>query len=138
MTTPGIYYFTAEAIDNQSSTYTDTIAVVVLDQAQLDALLKAKWNGMKTALINRDLDGALAYFADGTKDNYQQIFSLLTEDKLQGIASGMREIEKIHFEENRAKYGINREETVQGILHDITYYIYFVKGGDGIWKIESF
>ena len=138
MTTSGIYYFTTHATDDQSNTYTDTIAVVVLDQAQLDALLRAKWGAMKTALINRNLDSALAYFANGTKDNYQQIFSLLTEDKLQGIASGMREIEKIHIEENRAKYGINREETVQGVLHDITYIIYFVKDGNGLWRIESF
>jgi len=93
---------------------------------------------MKTALINRDLNEALAYFANGAKDNYQQIFSLLTEDRLQGIASGMREIEKIHIEGNRAKYGINREKTVQGIMHDITYIIYFVKDGDGLWRIESF
>jgi len=42
ITTPGIYFFTAEVTDDQSNTYTDTIAAVVLDQAQLDALLRGK------------------------------------------------------------------------------------------------
>jgi hypothetical protein len=36
--------------DDQSNTYTDTVAVLVLDVAELDALLRAKWEGMKTAL----------------------------------------------------------------------------------------
>jgi len=112
--------------------------VCVFDKGQLDVLLREKWNGMKAALGNGDIDGALSYFAYGSKDNYQKIFTSLTKDKLKGIVSEMREIEKIDFGENRAKYGINRAETIKGLVHDITHYIFFVKDGRGLWKIESF
>lgn len=138
MTETGIYFFTAEVTDDQDNLYTDTIAVCVFDKGQLDVLLREKWNGMKAALGNGDIDGALSYFAYGSKDNYQKIFTSLTKDKLQGIVSEMREIEKIDFGENRAKYGINRAETIKGVVHDITHYIFFVKDGRGLWKIESF
>lgn len=46
MSTKGIYYFTAEVTDDQNNTYTDTVAVQVLDLNELDAMLKAKWNGI--------------------------------------------------------------------------------------------
>jgi len=103
ITTPGIYSFTAEVTDTESNTYTDTIAVVVLD----------------------------------SKENYQEIFSLLI-DRLPEIASAMREIELISVKDRVAKYRIKREEEVQGQLYDITYYIYFVKDLNGLWRIESF
>jgi hypothetical protein len=45
ITGEGVYYFSAEVTDTESNLYTDTIAVVVLDQAELDALLRAKWGG---------------------------------------------------------------------------------------------
>jgi len=41
MTVEGVYYFTAEVTDSQSIAYTDIVAVVVLNQAELDALLRA-------------------------------------------------------------------------------------------------
>ena len=137
ITTPGIYSFTAEVTDTESNTYTDTIAVVVLDQVELDVLLKAKWEEMKSFLIDNNIEAALNYFHESSKENYQEIFSLLI-DRLPEIASAMREIELISVKDRVAKYRIKREEEVQGQLYDITYYIYFVKDLNGLWRIESF
>jgi hypothetical protein len=137
MATPGIYYFTAETTDDQSNIYTDTIAVVVLDQAQLDALLKAKWNDMKTALINGDIEGALQYLHETSKEEYRDVFNFLIND-IPGIASAMRDVDMIYSKDRVTKFRIKREEIVQGQTYDITYYIYFVQGTDGLWKIESF
>jgi Glucodextranase, domain B len=75
MSTPGVYYFTAQATDGQSNTYTDRIAVVVLDHAQLDALLRAKWDGMRNALTLNDIDNAVKYFDSSTKDAFKNAFS---------------------------------------------------------------
>ena len=136
ITTEGIYYFTAE-VDYQGNTYTDTIATVVLNQAELDALLTAKWDGMKTSLINNNIEGALNYFHESSKKDYQEIFNLLRA-RLPHIVSAMREIELIYSEDRLAKYRIKREEEVQGQIYDITYYIYFVKDFNGLWHIESF
>jgi len=131
MSTPGIYYFTAEATDGESSIYTDTIALVVLDPDAMDAMLRAKWNGMKAALMVSDVQTALSFFHETSKQDYQEIFNSLA-DKLPAIASGMREIESIYFQDKVAKYRIKRQETVQGQTYDITYYIYFVKDANGL------
>ncbi|HBI22938.1 MAG TPA: hypothetical protein DDX84_01705, partial [Nitrospiraceae bacterium] len=39
-----------------------TTVVNVLDRDWMDMLLKSKWEGMKTALMNGDVEGALGYF----------------------------------------------------------------------------
>ena len=62
-TIEGIYYPTVFVTDTQGITYSDTIAIVVLNQSNLDALLRAKWEAMKTALWNQDINGAVSYFA---------------------------------------------------------------------------
>ncbi|MBW2358724.1 MAG: adhesin, partial [Deltaproteobacteria bacterium] len=134
--TPGLYYFTAE-VDHEGNNYTDSIAILVMDQGELDALLKAKWDAMKASLIESDIDGALSYFYETSKGGYQQIFNLLI-DRLPAIASAMREIQPIYFKNGTAKYRIKREEVVQGQTYDITYYIYFIKNCKGLWKIESY
>ena len=54
ITTVGIYFFTAE-VTYEGATYTDTIAIQVLDQVELDVLLKAKWEEMKSSLIDNNL-----------------------------------------------------------------------------------
>lgn len=137
ITGEGVYYFTAEVTDSESNLYTDTIAVVVMDQAQLDALLRAKWEGMKSSLISINIEGALNYFHESSKDDYREIFTILIA-RLPDIASAMREIELIYIKDRVAKYRIKREEEVQGQIYDITYYIYFVKDLNGLWHIESF
>jgi hypothetical protein len=78
ITTEGIYYFTAE-VDYQGENYTDTIAVVVLNKAELDALLRAKWNGMKQALAQNDINSAVHYFSESSKENYKEMFTILSE-----------------------------------------------------------
>ncbi|MFH1672416.1 MAG: hypothetical protein ABIF87_03175 [Pseudomonadota bacterium] len=137
LTAEGTYYFTAEATDGQGNTHTDTIAIVVLNRAELDTLLKAKWDGMKIALINNNIEGALNYFHESSKEHYQKIFRLVI-DRLPDIASAMRDIELIYLEDKVAKYRIRKEEEIQGQTYDITYYIYFVKDLNGLWKIESY
>ena len=137
ITTPGIYYFTAEVTYDQSNTYTDTIAVVVLDLAQLDALLRAKWNNMKAMLLIRDIDGALAYFSVPSRNEYNEIFRLLSDD-LADIVNTMADIELVYIKERVAKYSIEKDEIINGETHRITYYIHFFKNALGLWCIDSF
>jgi len=137
ITGEGVYYFTVEVTDAENNVHTDTVAVVVLDQAVLDQLLKAKWDGMKNALTNGNIEGALTYFHESSKEEYQEVFNFLT-DRIPDIAIGMREIQLIYLVDKVAKYRIKKEEEVQGQTFDITYYIYFIKDLNGLWHIESF
>jgi len=124
-------------VEYQGETYTDTIAIQVLIEAELDALLRAKWNGMKTALVNGDIEGALNLHHEAFKDRYESIYNLLGND-LPILAQEMLDIELIFAEGDRAKYAINRDHDIDGQIVTVTYYIYFSKDGNGLWKIERY
>ncbi|MBN1849510.1 MAG: tandem-95 repeat protein [Deltaproteobacteria bacterium] len=136
MTALGIYCFTAE-VYYEGVMYEDSITVQVIDQAIIDALLHAVWTGMKTALINGDIDGALGYHHPIGRDKYQTIYEFLG-DTLSIEAQQMQNIEIIFIEGDRAKYRIRRNHIIDGETITITYYIYYSKDKDGLWKIERY
>jgi hypothetical protein len=137
MSSNGIYYFTAEVTDDQSNTYTDTVAVQVLNLNEMDALLKARWDGMKMALVNRDIETATRYFMADSQDHYSDIFTALY-DRLPQLSQDMRQIELIYVKETAAKYRIRKTENWDGQPYEFTFYIYFEVDSDGIWKIYRF
>lgn len=137
VSTPGLYVITARVTDAAGAVYTDAAAILVMDKAGLDALLKAKWNGMKAALAAGDIEGGVQYFIGPSKERYRQIFTVLM-DKLPALIQSMDEIEMIYFADGTAKYRINRVHDIDGAPVTITYYIYFERDGDGLFKIYQF
>ncbi|MEW6416696.1 MAG: fibronectin type III domain-containing protein [Nitrospirota bacterium] len=129
----GIYYPTVRVIDSEGITYSDTIAIVVLNKDQLDTLLKAKWNVMKIALINRDIEGAVSYFSANSQDVYREQFTDLSS-VLDVIGNELGQIQLVNIENNRAEYEIIVTR------NDITYsfHLLFVNDLDGLWKIGRF
>lgn len=132
-TTEGIFYPSITVTDYQGNTYSDTIAITVLSKTEIDTLLKGKWEGMKDALMEKDIQKAVDYFTDWTKERYANIFEILKE-YLPQIVQEMQDIKMIYIQGDVAKYRIRRMETAG----EITYYIYFVKDKDGLWKIQDF
>jgi hypothetical protein len=136
-TSEGIYYPTITVTDDQGNAYTDTMAITILNKAAIDALLKSMWEGMKTELINQDVEGALAYFMEESRDLYGELFTALF-DELQDIAQTMQPIDLIYLRNNTAKYRILLDEFYGGEMVSMTYYIYFVIDRDGVWKIYRY
>ena len=132
-----IYYPTITVTDDQGSTYTDTIAIVVLNQAEIDALLISKWEAMKAALAVQDVEGAVNYYTEESQGLYNEMFTALY-DQLPQSVQDMQDIQLIYSEGNMAKYRIRKNELYGGETLEITYYIYFAVDIDGIWKIEIF
>ena len=130
---PGIYFPRVTVTDNQGNVYTETALVNVFSREEMDSLLSAKWGGMRTAMTNKDVEKAGSYFADWTKERYTGIFSAL-EDRLPQIAQEMQNIGMIYLIDRVAKYRIRRTEGAG----EITYYIYFVRDENGLWKIQQF
>jgi hypothetical protein len=58
---PGLYFPTITTTDAMGNVYTDTAIVNVLDRNTMDTLLKAKWEGMKGAVMSGNIDTALNY-----------------------------------------------------------------------------
>lgn len=129
----GLYFPKVTVTDTQGNTYTETAIVNVLSKEEMDALLKGKWEGMRGKLATGDVEGAVGYFADGSKERYQGIFTAL-KDKISNIAGEMREIQLIYLKNNIAKYRIRRLENAG----EITYYIYFELDKNGLWKIKEY
>ncbi|MBI5099609.1 MAG: hypothetical protein HZB30_10270 [Nitrospirae bacterium] len=138
MNAEGIYYFTATATDTLGYVYQDTVAVSVLNKTQLDTLLKGKWDWMKVKLENQDVDGAVGYIDEQSRDRYRTVLNALIISRLPQIASGMESIQLIYIDGSIAKYRIRRTETHNGQPYTVTYYIYFNIGSDGIWRIDKF
>jgi hypothetical protein len=73
----GIYYVTVSATGPDGNVYQDTIGIIVLNRARMDRLLQNKWEGMKTALANQDIEEALTYYSEETKLIYNDLFNAL-------------------------------------------------------------
>jgi len=88
-------------------------------------------------LVAGDIEKALSYHHEAFKERHESIYNLLGNN-LPSLAQQMQDIEMIFAEGNRAKYGINRDHDIDGQIVTITYYIYFSKDENGLWKIERY
>jgi hypothetical protein len=128
----GIAWYTAKVV-HEGVTYTDTIAVMVVDVAEIDALLQQKWADMKKRLGNGDIPGALEYFSEATRPTFEYNFNLLNAH-LDEIIAGMRSITLVKIEEDMAEYNLVGEQAGQ----PFSFYLLFQKPGDGTWRIVNF
>ena len=103
------------------------------EEQRVDSELRALWSRMAARLIERDVEGALGYFAYSTKWRYREQFNLI-KNRLPEIFAGMRDIEPVYIKEAEAKYRVKIRE--DGGEH--TGYIWFGKDILGQWKIEKF
>jgi len=132
-TTEGVYYPAVTVTDTRGTAYTDTIAIVVLNTAALDALLQSKWSAMKAALANQDIEGAVKDITGNSKDTYREQFTALLS-VLDVIGTELGQIQLVKITDNRAEYEIivTRNATTY------SFHLLFVKESNGLWKIERF
>jgi hypothetical protein len=134
---PGLYWLEVEAKSVDNQVFNDEVAVLVYENSQLDALLKAKWNAMKTCLAAGDVQAALNHFSSASRDEFETIFTSFG-DQLPLMAQQMQAIEMVLADEGFAKYRIMKDEVIDGVTYSITYDIYFSVDENGIWKIDRF
>lgn len=132
-TTDGIFYPTLTITDGQGNTYSDTIAITVLNKTEIDTLLKGKWEGMKAALAEGNIEGALKFFIERSKERYRSIFEAL-KDQLPVILGTFIEFNIVNVYDIIAEYEIVANEN--GQLY--SYPGVFIKNGNGIWKFKDF
>jgi hypothetical protein len=137
ISTPGIYYFTVTAMDESGNSYSDTMAIVVVDEAALDGLLRAKWAGMKAALMAGDIQHAVTYFASERQNAYSLVFNDLS-DNIGDIIAATGALESFEVSDNQARYTISYPITVDGISTTAGTYVIFLQDTDGVWRIRFF
>lgn len=131
--TEGIYHPTVTVTDEEGNIYSAAVAITVLNKAQIDALLKEKWEGMKAALKQKDTETALGYFVERSKERYRSIFEAL-KDQLPTILDTFVEFNITDVYENIAECEIVANEN--GVLY--SYPGLLIQDGNGIWKFKDF
>ena len=94
---------------------------------------EATWSVHRQALINGDIDTALACFVPNSAEDYRKGYQGLGKEEMGRLAREMKPIEKITQDDQYAKYRIIRN--INGT--DITFYIYFANVL-GNWKIDHY
>ncbi|MBF0592611.1 MAG: PKD domain-containing protein [Nitrospirae bacterium] len=136
-TNPGVYYPTITVTDSAGNTYTERIVITVLDEAETDAMLRAKWDSMKVALASGNIEGGLQYISTRTRDRYRSVLQFLG-DSVPAIFSSMQEIRLLYVTNGVAMYRIRRTQIVDGSSVELTYYIYLERDTDGVMRIDRF
>lgn len=134
---PGLYTCTADAYWGMPEPLRDTIGIYVQSKETLDALLQAKWGGMKAALAEGEVEKALTGFLEGSKAKYRNSFTRL-QAQLPTLAAGMRTPEFISAGDGVARYRISRDQVYNGENLTVWYDVYFARDAYGIWKIDRF
>lgn len=133
-TAEGVYYVTATATGPDGLTYQDAVAITVLNKTQIDKLLKAKWEGMKGALLSGDIEKSVSYFVSPSQARYRQKFVGLSFTQINSIFSSVVEFRVDSLIDATAECSALRFE-----IGDVySYPVTFVSDGNGIWKIMGF
>jgi hypothetical protein len=131
---PGLYFPTVRVTDTSNAVFTDSAIVQVLDIAQLDAQLRAKWDGMKNALRSGNTALAASYILASKRTSYQTVFENLTIP-FSDIDQMLGNISYVSVQGLHVEYDMLRNEGVDG---DVSYTILFSLDVDGVWRISSF
>ena len=134
ITTEGFYTFAATVTGPDGNTYTDGINILVLSLTQIDTLLRTKWAGLKNALTNRDIPAALTLFRPISRNRYQTMFNLLT-DQLPAIVAAQTGLILDSIEGDFAFYELKTLEN--GSV--FSYRVIFTRDpSSGLWLIEEY
>jgi hypothetical protein len=104
-----------------------------MDEIILDTRLKAKWNGMKNALIGGDIEGSLGYIVEHRRELYRSNLQLLSSH-LTEISATLKDIELDQVTGRVVEYEMLTEFQGQAT----SFLVRFVKDRDGIWRIDFF
>jgi PKD repeat protein len=129
----GLYYPTITVTDDQGYQYTDIIAINILSLVEMDALFNAKWEGMKTAMINADVERTVESFEVNSREFYNEQFTAFSTI-LNQIGNELGDLQLVAIEDNWAEY----EVIVTRASVTYSFYLLFVQDIDGIWRIRVF
>ena len=92
---------------------------------------------MKTELILGNVEQALQYYHESSRENYRIIYNAIGS-KLAKLVQQMRDISLIYCIDGRSKYRIRQDHEINDQTVTITYYVYFTRDEKGLWWIEKF
>jgi PKD repeat protein len=131
-TIPGVYQARFKITGSDNQVVEKSVTVVVEDAAKRDEALRAIWTQFTGALARGSRSEALAYLNGSTKEKYGPVFDVLAPYLNEIVASYSPPLRSLLATE-LAEYAIVRQVGGEKRL----YFMYFVRGEDGVWRIES-
>ena len=116
-----------------SGTQTATALILVYDQNAFDSLVQNKWQGLKEALRQGDIETALNPITLNKRESYRRMFEALGT-QTANIDQILTNISFVEHQGLRAEYQMIRVD--DGIR--ISHFVLFVMDEDGIWRIKFF
>jgi hypothetical protein len=127
----GFYFPKVVITDSQGNRYEATTLVNVVAREEVEPLLRSKWEGMKTALVNGDFEGALQYFVAASRDRYRTTFTELGSERINFLFSSVIEFKIFTLYGKVAGCGAVRIEGGRRYAYPVN----FVQDENGMWKI---
>lgn len=131
-TAPGVYQARMAVTDSQGNVYGSTKTIVVRSFAAMDTMLRSIYAGMLDKLRVGDIDGALTAVTGSVYGKYKAVFTTL-KPSLSGVVDQLGAIQSGTIGDEMAEYTIVRSTP----LGPQAFLIYFIRGEDGVWRIDG-
>ncbi|EDN68260.1 hypothetical protein BGP_3186 [Beggiatoa sp. PS] len=106
--------------------------IEVMDVEQMDDLFRHLWDEMNEALVAGDKETALGYLNTAAQTKYDPVFEVLLPD-MPEIVDSYSPLMRVSISSNIGEFAVNR--TIDGELK--IFFIYYLKGNDGVWRLTS-
>jgi hypothetical protein len=130
---PGFYFPKVLVMDLQGNRFEESTVVHVVEKEEAESILRSKWEGMRTALVGGDIEGALQFFVAASRDRYRQVFSDLGSERITFLFSNIVEFKLFTLYGKAAGAGAVRMESGRRYAYPVN----FVKDEKGMWKISG-
>ena len=101
-------------------------------KSQLDQMLRAAWSGLNNALVAGDKAGALRAFNGAAQLKFGPVFDVLMPFMGEIVAS-YSALAQSSLTNSIGEYAVARMDGTQRRV----FMIYFLRGSDGVWKIDE-
>ena len=103
------------------------VVIDVFDEPAMDALFTQMWDGMNSALVAGDVNGALGYVLPGSREKYQPVFQTLLPS-FPAIIASYSPFRRTWMSSGLSEYSIIRQNGGKNML----FLIYFILDDQGI------
>lgn len=128
----GTYQAKFRVTNQQDQTSERTVTVVVVDYSAVDGRIRRVYQEMVAQLRAGNVNSAKSYFTSGSADQYGQVFTALGTG-LVSAANNLGTLAEGMVGEDFAEYTLVRN----GPDGPEIFLVYFLRGSDGLWRIDS-
>jgi hypothetical protein len=129
---PGYYHVVVTVTDTRGVTRTFRFVVVVQDRGEVDLTLQSVFDEMRNRLKVGDIDGALENISGGAQERYKVIFTAL-RPALSSVAARLGSLSGGTIVGDIAEFVVLRD----GVSGSNAFLVYFLRGEDGVWRLDS-